>query len=268
MLGFVIQCCANSVLIFIIRMVRANMDPPQLGQLLEQMTEVMTQLARNQELNEQRFANNNNNNNRNGRTTLRDFLQLNPRTFASSSQPLDADDWLGEMNRTIKAANVSPEDRVTFVTFLLKGESAAWWQTRQALRAADAPVTWEEFQRLFRSHHIPDSVMDMKREEFCRLAQGSKDVLTYSKEFIDLSRYAGDEISTEEKKQKRFRNGLNPAIKFSLNLITCQNFEQLVNLAIKAEQGRKEFDISRKQPRDVGSSSSTMPSQKRRMWVQ
>ena len=127
MLGFVIQCCANSILIFIIRMVRGNMDPPQLGQLLEQMTEVMTQLARNQELNEQRFANNNNNNNRNGRTTLRDFLQLNPRTFASSSQPLDADDWLGEMNRTIIAANVSPEDRVTFVTFLLKGESAAWW---------------------------------------------------------------------------------------------------------------------------------------------
>jgi len=95
MLGFVIQCCANSILIFIIRMVRGNMDPPQLGQLLEQMTEVMTQLARNQELNEQRFANNNNNNNRNGRTTLRDFLQLNPRTFASSSQPLDADVWLG-----------------------------------------------------------------------------------------------------------------------------------------------------------------------------
>ena len=88
------------------------MDPPQLGQLLEQMTEVMTQLARNRELNEQCFANNNNNNNRNGRTTLRDFLQLNPRTFASSSQPLDADDWLGEMNRTIIAANVSPEDSV------------------------------------------------------------------------------------------------------------------------------------------------------------
>ena len=123
------------------------MDPPQLGQLLEQMTEVMTQLARNQEQNEQRFANNNNDNNRNGRTTLRDFLQLNPRTFASSSQPLDADNWLGEMNRTIIVANVSPEDRVTFVTFLLKGQSAAWWQTRQALRAADAPVTWEEFQQ-------------------------------------------------------------------------------------------------------------------------
>ena len=102
------------------------MDPPQLGQLLEQMTDVMTQLARSQELDEQHFANNN----RNGRTTLRDFLQLNPRTFASSSQPLDADDWLGEMNRTIIAANVSPDDRVTFVTFLLKGESAAWWQTR------------------------------------------------------------------------------------------------------------------------------------------
>ena len=85
------------------------MDPPQLGQLLEQMTEVMTQLARNQEQNEQRFSNNNNN--RNGRTTLRDFLQLNPRTFASSSQPLDADDWLGEMNRTIIAANVRSEER-------------------------------------------------------------------------------------------------------------------------------------------------------------
>ena len=212
MLGFVIQCWANSILIFIIRMVRGNMDPPppppQFGQLLEQMTQVMTQLARNQEQNEQRFANNNN---RNGKATLRDFLQLNPKTFASSSQPLDADDWLDEMNRTISAGNVAPEDRVTFVTFLLKGESAAWWKTRQALRAAVPPVTWEEFQQLFRSHHMPDSLMDMKKEEFWNLTQGSKDVLTYSKEFTELPRYAGDEISTEQKRQKRFRNGLNPS---------------------------------------------------------
>jgi hypothetical protein len=130
-------------------------------------------------------------------------------------------------------------------------------------------VTWERFQELFRAHHIPDSLMERKREEFINLKQGSSSVLAYSKEFMELSRYAGDEISTDAKMQRRFRGGLQPTLKFQISLLSCNNFEELVNLAIKAESGSQEFERSFKHSRDAGSSSSGGLSQKKhRVWVQ
>lgn len=61
--------------------------------------------------------------------------------------------------------------------------------------------------------------MERKREEFCSLTQGKKSVLEYSKEFTSLARYAGDEVSTDAKKQVRLHRGLNPTLKCALNLI-------------------------------------------------
>ena len=71
----------------------------------------------------------------------KDFLNLNPRVFASSTEPLDADDWLREMNKTLVTSRVAPEDRVPYVTFLLRGESASWWENRQAMRPSGEATT-------------------------------------------------------------------------------------------------------------------------------
>ena len=83
----------------------------------------------------------NNRNEGNRRVSLRDFLNLNPRVFTSSAEPLDADDWLHAMNRTLVTARVAPEDRVPYVTFLLRGESTSWWENRQAMRAPGEAIT-------------------------------------------------------------------------------------------------------------------------------
>ena len=60
----------------------------------------------------------NNRNEGNGRVSLRDFLNLNPRVFTSPTEPLDTDDWLREMNKTLVTSHMAPEDRVPYVTFL------------------------------------------------------------------------------------------------------------------------------------------------------
>jgi hypothetical protein len=68
------------------------------------------------------------------------------------------------------------------------------------MKAPDAITTWDEFPFLFKRHHIPDSIMERKREEFCNLSQGSKNVLAYRDDFLKLAHYAGDEVSTDAKK--------------------------------------------------------------------
>ena len=56
--------------------------PPEMGQALSQMTQVLIQMQQNQDLVS----------NGNVRVSIRDFLELNPRTFHASSEPIDAYD--------------------------------------------------------------------------------------------------------------------------------------------------------------------------------
>nr|XP_051194369.1 uncharacterized protein LOC127307659 [Lolium perenne] len=89
--------------------------------------------------------------------------------------------------------------------------------------------------------------------------------MAYSIEFSRLARYGGEEVSTDAKKQKRFRNGLKPALKYALTHVSMDTFDKLVNTAIKEESGRLAFDESRKHTREVDAPSA--PPQKRRLWV-
>ena len=84
--------------------------PPEMGEVLSQMTHVLNQMQQNQDLGS----------NVNARVSIREFLELKPRTFDASSEPMDADDWLREMNRTLTVAHVADEDRVPYVTYLLQ----------------------------------------------------------------------------------------------------------------------------------------------------
>jgi hypothetical protein len=129
---------------FVIRMPPRRVPPPppppplEIGQALLNVTQILAQLAQNQAQN----------NEGNGRVTIREFLNLNPRTFDTPLKPLDADDWLREMNRTLNIARVAPADRVSFVTFLLRGESAAWRDSYLERRDPDVETGWDEFQAL------------------------------------------------------------------------------------------------------------------------
>src|SRR4051812_17288101 len=106
--------------------------------------------------------------------------------------------------------------------------------------------------------------MDRKREEFCNLTQGRRTVDEFSREFNRLARYATEEVSTEAKKQERFRRGLNSGLRRELDLHDFATFQVLVNKAIKAEDMNTPNDF-RKDPRD--DSSSSFSPQKRRIWI-
>ena len=227
--------------------------PPEMGKVLSQMTQVLTQMQQNQDLGS----------NGNARVSIREFLELKPRTFDTSSEPLDADDWLREMNRTLTVAHVADEDRVPYVTYLLRGQSMSWWENFQAMRAPGMPITWERFKEAFLNHHIPDGLMERMSEEFISLTQGNMDVLEYQREFNRLARYAGDEISTEARKMAKFRRGFNPELKYALTNFKAKNFEELINIALNEEHGRKLVEESRKHSREETTSSKALtPPQK------
>ena len=76
--------------------------------------------------------------------TLQDFIRLNPTIYRSSTQPLDADDWLRDITYKMESAEVAPAHYVTFASFFLKGPAASWWENYTATHPIDT-VTWDQF---------------------------------------------------------------------------------------------------------------------------
>src|SRR3954462_15058711 len=201
---------------------------------------------------------------RNEMVTLNDFIHLHPPVFSYSTEPLDADDWLRSIKRKLQAGRVADNDKVTYATYHLEGAASSWWENYLNMRPEGPPTTWNEFGTAFREHHIPKGLMDRKREEFCNLTQGRRTFDEYNREFNRLARYATEEVSTDAKKQERFRRGLHTGLRRELNLHDFASFQVLVNKDIKAEDMNTPTEF-RKHPCDDSSSSSAP--QKRRIWI-
>src|SRR4051812_3704923 len=235
--------------------------PPSAAEILMEAEKNRRDQTRLLELIEQNTARQ-----RNVVVSIQDFILLNPPVFECSSEPLEADDWLRSIERKFETAHVAPDDRVLFAVYFLEGAAAEWWENFVAMQPDGHVVTWQQFRDAFRGYHILDEMMKRKKEEFCNLAQGDRSIHEYMTEFNHLARYAQEEISTDARKQERFRKGLNPVIRHDLNLHEFVNFEDLVNRSFRAEYGNEVFEESRKHDRELAPSSSSAP-QKRRIWI-
>ncbi|KAK1698461.1 hypothetical protein QYE76_015158 [Lolium multiflorum] len=113
----------------------------------------------------------------------------------------------------------SDMEKVRYATHLLCGPAASWWDNIVAVYPAEKVFTWEEFKMKFRESNVPESIVELKRREFESLEQKDKAILTYVREFSKLSRYAVEEVNTEDKKKKRFLRGLSPQFKVQLRMM-------------------------------------------------
>ena len=127
-------------------------------------------------------------------------MRLNLSTFRNSSDPMDVDDWLRDIAFQMESANVLPDSYVTYATYHLRGSAAQWWESHRRMLPAGTITTWQEFQSAFRARHILQGLMDQKKKEFRKLMQGKMTVDEYQRKFLDLSRYAEDDVCTDARK--------------------------------------------------------------------
>src|SRR5664279_6662321 len=63
-----------------------------------------------------------------------------------------------------------------------------------------------------------------------------------------------------------FRKGLDPELRRDLHLLDFNNFQELVDKALKDERGKVEYEATRKRPREVAQPTGS-GTQKRRVWI-
>jgi hypothetical protein len=116
------------------------------------------------------------------------------------------------------------------------------WETYCNTHADVDSIAWNEFKAHFRNHYVPRGTMKLKKKEFADLKQGGMTMNEYLNSFIQLSRYAPDDINTDEKKQDMFLNGLNDDIQFQLLNVDYIDFQHVVDKAIVIEHKIKEME--------------------------
>lgn len=190
--------------------------PPEAWRAVMQATTTNTQMMLQMMQAFQAIQNNQNNQGNQGQAnfnnqphfaTLNQFLANQPKTFSFCVDPLDAEDWLTNINKHFECNNVNPVDYVKFASFQLKDQAADWWQQYKDSRAG-REISWTDFCRDFRSHHIPTSVIEGMHEQFRNLKQGSMSVYQYNVKFQNLARYAKQDIPDAKSKIYQFRGGL------------------------------------------------------------
>ena len=82
--------------------------------------------------------------------------------------------------------------------------------------------------------------MKRKADEFHELQQGNKSVEVYTYQFIQLARYAPEEVDKDEKKQDMFKKGLNPELWTLLTPQIYPDFNTLMNMAILTKRAKAE----------------------------
>jgi hypothetical protein len=132
---------------------------------------------------------------------LGEFQWTKPTTFSHSIKPMDANDWLKTIEKKLQVIQCTNRERVLFAAHQLVGLAADWWDTYVEAHEEPETINCQEFRNNFRTHHVPFGMMKLKKKEFEDLEQGSMYVNEYVTQFTQLSRYALDNVDTDEKKQ-------------------------------------------------------------------
>jgi hypothetical protein len=188
-----------------------------------------------------------------------EFMRGHPPVFAHSSDPMDAEDWLRTVERELHTAQCDDREKVLYGPRLLRGAAQFCWESYLATHANPDTITWEEFRDSFRQYHVPAGLMTVKKEEFLALKQGSMSVSEYRDRFLQLSRYAPEDVNIDSKRQYRFLRGLLDPLQYQLMNHTFPTFQHLIDRAIMIERKRKEMEDRKRKISGPQSGSSNRP---------
>jgi hypothetical protein len=188
-----------------------------------------------------------------------EFMRGHPPTFAHSADPMDVEDWLRAVERELRTAQCDDREKVLYGPRQLRGAAQSWWESYLATHADPEAITWEEFRESFRRYHVPEGLIIVKKEEFLAPKQGPLSVSEYRDRFLQLSRYAPEDVNTDAKRQYRFMRGLVDPLHYQLMNHTFPTFQHLIDRAIMTERKRKEMEDRKRKMSGPQSGSNSRP---------
>nr|XP_027071972.1 uncharacterized protein LOC113696787 [Coffea arabica] len=137
---------------------------------------------------------------------LERFLKFGPHKFYGGPEPEIAEGWWERISDIFAALNYTEERQVTFAAFQFEGAARSWWNLRE--------------------------------DDFIKCKQGAMSVAEYEVQFTKLSRFAPELVTTEQRRVRRFVQGLNVEIQEGLAAVRIDTFADAVEKAQRVEVAR------------------------------
>nr|XP_009800000.1 PREDICTED: uncharacterized protein LOC104245976 [Nicotiana sylvestris] len=131
---------------------------------------------------------------------------------------------------------------VELASYRLRGAAYSWFEMWEDSRGEGRPpARWDEFVDAFMDYFLPAETMAARATEFEVLKKGSMSVWEYHIEFVRLSKYAPQLVSTMDDRVRRFVQGLSPLVvneAATAALHSDMNYGKIVGFA-QATEARK-----------------------------
>ncbi|XP_035543590.1 uncharacterized protein LOC118347677 [Juglans regia] len=154
---------------------------------------------------------------------------MDPPLFDGRGDPTLAEDWIQDIEEILRVLTCIEEQKVAYATFKLTGEAKRWWISERSIREVEGTeiVSWLHFKQIFLERFFPSSFREDKAMEFATLVQGTMTVHQYATRFTELSCFATYLIPDEEKKARKFEQGLNEKLYERVVGFQIRNFSEL-----------------------------------------
>jgi hypothetical protein len=100
--------------------------------------------------------------------------------------------------------------------------------------------------------------MKIKKKEFLSLKQGNMTISEYRDKFIQLSRYAPEEVADDKTKQEQFMEGLIGPLQYQLISHTFPSFQRLLDKATTVEHKCVQLGEMKRKAITQGQASSSI----------
>ena len=196
--------------------------------------------------------------------SFKSFQAVNPPEFKGTSDPVVAQAWLKEMEKAFDLVGVEDDQKCKFASYYLKSEANYWWESVEPLEEVEG-LTWDRFKELFLEKYFPRYMQSQMELKFFELRQENSSVMEYERKFTELARFVPEYVNTNEKRAKRFQQGLRPWIRSKVAVFELSTYVVVVQKAMiiegESEQYNKERDSKKRKAESHGGSSGQGSSQ-------
>ncbi|XP_047949030.1 uncharacterized protein LOC125194856 [Salvia hispanica] len=121
--------------------------------------------------------------------------------FDGLGEPAKAESCIRAIERIFAILGCNDRERMSCVTHQLTEAADFWWDTRMKTMPRDQVegMTWEGFKTEIYNKYVLKSYRKAKASEFYNLIQGRMTVTEYDRALNSMTRYAPDQVDTDEK---------------------------------------------------------------------
>ncbi|KAH7560885.1 hypothetical protein JRO89_XS10G0133500 [Xanthoceras sorbifolium] len=112
------------------------------------------------------------------------FIRPHPSSFEGTTNLLDVEEWLRELERVFSFMNCTNDQKIACVVFMLKGDADHRWEMMNRAHNVPAnPITWVRFKEIFNQKYFTEELRNEKEKKFILLTQGTKSLVEYERKF-------------------------------------------------------------------------------------